>query len=457
MNEKPSAQERLKNAPLTRLMISLSIPTVAAQLVNLIYNMVDRLYVARLPEVGSLAIAGLGISLPIFAIVYAFANLAGQGGAPRASIALGRGEPDEAERIFGNSLFFLLAFGISLSLIVLLFKKPLLTLFGATEDFMPYATQYLSIYAIGITFVLITMGLNAFITAQGYSNIAMRTVLIGAVTNIILDPILIYALNMGVAGAALATVISQGFSALFVISFFFGNKTKIHIKRKNLTPDPKVFLPMMALGIAPFIMSSTESGVQIAFNTGLSIYGGSNYVSSMTILFTLGQLIFIPISGITQGCTSIVSYNYGAGNKERALSALKRMITVSALFSLVLGGMFIIFPEPFVKIFTPDPAIIEITCKAARIFFVGYAAFGAQPAIQSIFISLGEAKISLFIATLRKIILLIPLALILPRIGLGTTGIYLAEAISDVISVTVATCLLAFNIQRLLNRDPKTV
>lgn len=435
-------------------MVELAVPTVFAQMVNLLYNIVDRIYVGRIPEVGAMALAGLGVTFPVTMLVAAFAALVGQGGAPRAAIAMGMGDHKRAERILGSATAFLVTMGLVLSVVFMIWKEPILMMFGASAATIPYANRYLAIYLIGTVPVQISLGLNQFITCQGFSRTGMCTVLIGAVINIILDPILIYGLGMGVQGAALATIISQSVSAAWVILFLSGKKSKLKLRASNLKIDFKILAPVLALGISPFVMSSTECLVQLTFNTGMQKYGNDYYVGAMAILFSMSQMLSLPNQGITQGGVPIISYNYGAGNLDRVKKTFRILVTCTAGFNLILAGMFVLCPGPVISLFTSDPEVKRLAEYGAHIYFFGFIFFGAQMSIQSTFLALGEAKISLFIAMLRKVILLVPLALILPRFGLGTTGLFLAEAIADILSVTTAITLFALNINRLLHRDP---
>ncbi|WP_195454462.1 MATE family efflux transporter [Ligilactobacillus ruminis] len=440
--------EKLGTAPLGRLMLSLALPTVLAQLINVLYNIVDRIYIGHMQGDGNLALTGVGVTLPIITLIAAFSAFAGAGGAPLAAIELGKKDERKASLIMGNSAWLLVFFSIVLTIGFLIFKIPILHAFGASSKTITYANDYITIYLLGTIFVQLALGLNAFISGQGAAKAAMLSVLIGAVINIVLDPIFIFALHLGVRGAALATVISQFVSAVWVVSFLKSKRSVLYLKL--VRPDKSLILKIAALGIAPFVMQSTESLVTITFNTGLQRYGGDLYVGSMSILMSIMQLIVIPVNGITQGIQPIVSYNYGAGNRLRVKETVIRLVSVCLLGTLILAGIAIFCPSIYASMFTNDAELIALTCRIMPIFFLGIAIFGIQAACQSTFLALGQAKVSLFIATLRKIILLIPLALILPKF-LGVKGIYIAEPVSDVISVIVTSVLCVITLKRIFS------
>lgn len=440
--------EKLGTAPLGRLMLSLALPTVLAQLINVLYNVVDRIYIGHMQGDGNLALTGVGVTLPIITLIAAFSAFAGAGGAPLAAIELGKKDERKASLIMGNSAWLLVFFSIVLTIGFLIFKVPILYAFGASSKTIAYANEYITIYLLGTIFVQLALGLNAFISGQGAAKAAMLSVLIGAVINIVLDPIFIFALHFGVRGAALATVISQFVSAVWVVSFLKSKRSVLHLKL--VRPDKSLILKIAALGIAPFVMQSTESLVTITFNTGLQRYGGDLYVGSMSILMSIMQLIVIPVNGITQGVQPIVSYNYGAGNRLRVKETVIRLVSVCLLGTLILAGVAIFCPGIYASMFTNDAELVALTCRIMPIFFLGIAIFGIQAACQSTFLALGQAKVSLFIAMLRKIILLIPLALILPKFS-GVKGIYIAEPVSDVISVIVTSVLCVITLKRIFS------
>lgn len=440
--------EKLGTAPLGRLMLSLALPTVLAQLINVLYNVVDRIYIGHMQGDGNLALTGVGVTLPIITLIAAFSAFAGAGGAPLAAIELGKKDERKASLIMGNSAWLLVFFSIVLTIGFLIFKIPILHAFGASSKTITYANDYITIYLLGTIFVQLALGLNAFISGQGAAKAAMLSVLIGAVINIVLDPIFIFALHLGVRGAALATVISQFVSAVWVVSFLKSKSSVLYLKL--VRPDKSLILKIAALGIAPFVMQSTESLVTITFNTGLQRYGGDLYVGSMSILMSIMQLIVIPVNGITQGVQPIISYNYGAGNRLRVKETVIRLVSVCLLGTLILAGIAIFCPSIYASMFTNDAELVALTCRIMPIFFLGIAIFGIQAACQSTFLALGQAKVSLFIAMLRKIILLIPLALILPKF-LGVKGIYIAEPVSDVISVIVTSVLCVITLKRIFS------
>lgn len=447
-------EQRLGTEKLPKLLCSLAIPSIIAQLVNLLYNIVDRMYIGHIPGTGSLALTGLGLCSPIILVVSAFASFAGQGGAPLAAIELGRGDRKAAERILGNAVTMLLSCTVILTILFFIFKIPLLYLFGASEDTIGFADSYISIYLCGTIFVLFALGLNTYITCQGQSRVAMLSVLIGAVANTILDPIFIYALGMGVQGAALATVISQFLSAVWVTSFLLSKKSSIRIRPENLRPSPKVIGHIAALGVSPFIMQSTESLIQIVFLSGLHRYGNDLYVGSMTILQSIMQLSFVPVQGFNQGVQPVISYNYGAKNIARVRKCFKYMLIISLGYTCLFCAATEIFPSAFGRIFTNNEELIGIINSVLPVYMGGVWIFGLQMAVQVTFVGLGQAKVSAFIACLRKILLMTPLAIILPRF-FGVMGIYWAEPLSDILSATTAGTLFFFLSRKLLRLDEK--
>lgn len=439
--------EKLGTEPLGKLIVSMALPSVAAQLVNVIYNMVDRIYIGHIPGAGAQALTGLGISLPVILLIQAFSSLAGMGGAPQASIQLGRGDRAQAEKILGNSVAMLAVFAVILTVGFYLFKTPLLYLFGASNSTIIYAQDYLNIYLAGTVFVMAYQGLNMYISCQGHARTAMVSVLIGAVLNIGLDPLFIFALGMGIQGAALATIISQGVSAVWVVSFLLSKKTGLHIRRRNLRPDWKVIGAITALGISPFVMQSTESLINIVLNSSLRNYGGDLYVGALTIMQSVLQLIVIPVQGFSQGVQPIISYNYGAGKIARVRRTFKTSLSVIWAFGFAFTGIAMIFPGFFAGLFTSDHQLLSLTETKMPLFLAGLLIFGIQMTCQSTFMGLGKAKISLFIALWRKVILLIPLALILPRF-MGVDGVYWAEPLADGISAVTAGVLFTLTVWR---------
>ena len=432
-----------------KLMFSLALPTMLSQIVNMLYNLVDRVYIGHMQPVdtvGALALTGVGVCLPVILIISAFAALLAMGGAPRASIFEGRGEPGQSERIMGNSFTLLVCISLVLTVLLQLFAEPLLLLFGASENTIGYALSYLKIYSLGTICVQMTLGMNAYITAQGFTTVSMKTVLIGAILNTILDPIFIFVLDMGARGAALATILSQTVSALWVLRFLTGSTTRWRLRRENLRPVPAVFLPSLALGLSPFIMQSTESLIAVCFNSSLLKYGGDIAVGCMTVLISIMQLAMMPLQGLTQGAQPIVSYNFGARNAQRVRDAFKTLLTACLTYSLVLWAAVQLFPRTFVLIFNNDPQLVAYAAKALRIYMAATGIFGIQIACQQTFIALGNAKTSLFLAALRKIILLIPLIYILPHFFVNKViAVFLAEPVADLLAV--ATTATMFSIQ----------
>ena len=434
-----------------KLLFKLSIPAITAQLVNMLYNLVDRIYIGHIPGEGTLALTGVGVCMPVILLISAFAALVSMGSAPRASIYMGKGDNKTAEKILGNSFVMLLFISVILSVTIYIWKEKLLLVFGASENTIGYSMSYMSIYVLGTVFVQLALGLNAFITAQGFAKVGMYSVLIGAVCNTILDPIFIFAFHMGVAGAALATVISQAVSAAWVIHFLCGGKTVLKLKKENFRLERRIVLPCVALGLAPFIMQATESLIAICFNASLLKYGGDIAVGTMTILLSVMQFSMLPLVGLTQGAQPIISYNFGARNAQRVKEAFLMLLKCSVAFSTVLWLLVMLFPQIFAGIFTSDQELIGFTTSAMRIYFAASLIFGVQLACQQTFIAIGNAKTSLFLAVLRKIILLIPLIYILPLVFTNqTTAVYLAEPVADIIAVSVTGTMFAVQFRRAL-------
>lgn len=451
-------KNQLGEGSVGKLLWKLSLPAIVAQLVNLLYNMVDRIYIGHIPEQGDLALTGLGLCFPIIMIVTAFAQLIGGGGAPRVAIHMGKGEKEEAEKILGSGVATLVLIAAVITVLLELAGAPILRLFGASDQTLPYALDYMRIYVIGTICVMMSLGLNPFITTQGFSKDAMKTVIIGALCNIILDPIFIFVLGMGVKGAALATIISQGISAVWVLRFLTGKKSILHIKKEYFKIDWDIMKPVLALGISPFIMSATESAINIAFNMQLSRFGGDIAVGAMTILSSIMQLQMMPVQGISQGAQPIMSFNYGAGNMERVKKTYKLLLVCCLSYTMIFWAAVQLFPQVFVGIFNKSPELLETTTWALRIYMAVSGMFGIQMAVQQTFVSLGQAKLSLFIACLRKIILLIPLIFILPTFFPDKVfAVFLAEPVSDFISVTVAATLFLLNIKKILSKKEMAV
>lgn len=440
------------------LLLKLAIPAVVAQVINLLYNIVDRIYIGHIPEVGTNALTGVGLCLPVLMLVNAFASLAGAGGAPRAAIAMGQDKKSDAETILGNCFATLLILAIILTVVLNVFAEPLLWLFGASENTLPYALDYIRIYLMGNVFVLIVMGMNPFLTTQGFAKFSMLTTVIGAAMNIVLDPIFIFGFGMGVSGAALATVLSQCVGAIWVLRFLTGKKTILKLRMKNMKLKSSVILPCLALGVSGFIMMSTESLLSISFNFSLSRFGGDLAVGSMTIISSVSQLIALPITGICQGAQPIVSYNFGAGNKERVMSVFKYTLLLCVGYTTIGWMLTMLVPGVFAGIFSNDAILIENAAKCMRIYMAGIFAFGFQIACQQTFVALGQAKTCLLLACLRKLILLIPLIFILPLFFADKVfAVFLAEPVSDIVAAIVTTTMFFTKIKRILEEGAKSV
>lgn len=423
-----------------KLLVSLALPSIIAQLVNVLYNIVDRVFIGRIPN-GEIAMAGVGVAFPIIMLVSAFSALIGFGGAPLVAMKMGEKDNDGAEKIMSNSFSTLIIISIILTVGLLIFREPILLAFGASEATLGYALDYLTIYLIGTIFVQIALGMNPFINTQGFAKIGMITVAIGAIINIVLDPIFIFGLNMGVKGAALATVVGQMVSAIWVLQFLFGKKSILKIRKKYIIPSLKVIIPVMALGISPFIMQATESIVLISLNNQLLKYGGDLAVGAMTIMSSVMQIILLPLTGLTQGAQPIISYNFGANQLDRVKKTFKLLLICCLTYTVSMWAAIMITPETFVRIFNNKPELMEITSWSMRIYFAGILVFGAQIACQQTFLALGQAKISMVLALLRKIVLLVPLIFILPLfLQDGLQAVLLAEPIAD-IGATVVTVI----------------
>ena len=445
MNNKFDISQQMATAPIWSLIVKLSIPAILAQIVNLLYNVIDRIYIGHMEGVGAIALTGVGLCLPIITFMSAFTMLVAQGGAPRAAIEMGKGDIKKAERILGNCFALLIFFAVVLTVVFSVFGEKLLMFFGASEETVIYALPYMQIYVAGSIFVMISLGLNMFITTQGFTKTSMATVLIGAVSNIILDPIFIFGFKMGVKGAAFATIISQAISAIWVLLFLLGKKTKLRIKKENLLPNAKILLPVLALGISPFIMNATEAVINISFNSSLQKYGGDVAVGAMTICATVFQMAWVPAQGIGQGAQPIISYNYGAKNVDRVKQAFKAFLIICFTYIFVFGALVELFPQFFIGIFNDNPELVDTAIWTIRLYGSAMTFFGIQLAIQQTFIAIGKAKASLFIACLRKVILLVPLIYILPNFFENKVfAVFLAEPVSDAISIVTASIVFFF-------------
>ena len=441
----------LGTAPIGKLLLKLSIPTVIAQLINMLYNVVDRIYIGHIPGEGSLALTGVGVCMPIIMIVTAFAALISSGGAPRASICMGKQDNKSAEQILGNCFSLQIVVSIVLTVVLLIWNKDLLMAFGASKNTLGYATDYMRIYALGTLFVQLTLGMNAFITAQGFTTTSMVSVLIGAICNITLDPVFIFVFNMGVKGAALATVLSQAISTIWVVIFLSGKKTQLHLRKKYMGLKPKIFLPCVALGLATFIMQASESVVTVCFNSSLLHYGGDIAVGAMTILTSVMQFAMLPLQGIAQGSQPIASYNYGAKNADRVKKTFRLLVITCLTYSTLLWATVQIIPKVFVSIFTSDAKLVAFTAPMLKIYLGGLFLFGIQIACQITFTSLGKAVNSIIVAVMRKFVLLLPLIYIMPHVVSNPTiGVYMAEPIADIIAVLFTSVLFTFQFKKAL-------
>lgn len=441
----------LGTEPIGKLLWRLAIPTVAAQIINMLYNIVDRIYIGHMPKEGNLALTGVGICMPIIMIVSAFAALVGAGGAPRASIFMGKEDKDSAEKTLGACFTLQVIVSVLITAVLLLGNRSFLMAFGGSENTIAYAASYMDIYAVGTLFVQLTLGMNAFITAQGFAKTGMLTVLIGAVCNIVLDPVFIFVFQMGVRGAALATIISQGISCTWVLCFLLGKRTLLRIKKENIRLQPGIILPCLALGLSPFIMQASESIISVCFNSSLLRYGGDVAVGAMTILTSVMQFALLPMQGLTQGAQPITSYNYGAGNAKRVKQTFFLLFRVCLIYSVLLWVFILAFPTIFAGIFTPDPTLLAFTGKALRIYCAVLGIFGIQISCQMTFVAIGYAKSSIIVAIVRKFVLLIPLIYIMPRfVSDKTMGVYMAEPVADLIAVTFTAVLFAVQFRKAL-------
>lgn len=451
--ENPLGTERVG-----RLLLRLALPAVTAQLVNMLYNIVDRIYIGHIPDVGAAALTGVGVTFPIIMVIAAFSALIGMGGAPRASIKMGQKDDAGAEEIMGNCLTVLVGISVVLTAVFLFFGRDLLLLFGASGDTIGYASSYMNIYVCGTLFVQLALGMNSFISSQGFAKTSMITVVIGAAINIALDPLFIFTFGLGVQGAALATVLSQAVSAVWVMSFLRGKKTHLSIRRRYLRPKASVMLPVLALGVSPFIMQSTESLVNIALNSSLQAYGGDLAVGAMTILASLMQVLSLPIMGIAQGAQPIAGFNFGAGKNDRVRKTFKLLLISSVTFSVSLWLAMMLIPQVFISLFNNDPELMKVTVWAVRIYMGGAFALGAQFACQQTFIAVGQAKVSLLLALLRKIVLLIPLIYILPNFFADKVfAVFLAEPVSDLLAATITVITFALQFGKILARNKPLV
>lgn len=442
----------LGKEPVGKLLLKLALPTVTAQIINMLYNIVDRIYIGHIPEIGEAALTGVGVCMPLIMIVTAFSAFAAYGGAPRASIYMGQGDHDSAEKTLGNCFAVQFIISVLLTAALLLWNRDFLMAFGASDKTIGYGVEYMNIYAIGTIFVQMTLGMNAFITAQGFAKTGMFSVLIGAVANIVLDPIFIFGFDMGVAGAAWATIISQAMSCAWVLLFLCGKKTHLRLRVKYMRLSRKIVLPSLALGLSSFIMQASESIISICFNSSLQSYGGDIAVGAMTILTSVMQFAMLPLQGLGQGAQPIISYNYGARSPERVKAAFKLLLKSSLVYSTLLWALVMLFPQAFAAMFTSSETLMTFTQKALRIYMACLLLFGIQIACQMTFTSLGNAKASILVAVMRKFILLIPLIYIMPLLFSAdkTTAVYMAEPVADFIAVTFTAIFFTFQFKKAL-------
>ena len=446
-----SREAQLGSESIPKILFKLAVPAIMAQLINVLYNIVDRIYIGNIPEIGPTALTGVGVTFPMIMIISAFSAFVGMGGAPLASIKLGEKNIKGAEKILGNGVTILVCLSILLTILFAVFKTPLFWAFGASENTIMYADEYFSIYLCGTLFVQFALGLNTFISAQGHANTAMISVLIGAIINIVLDPIFIFVFGMGVQGAAVATVISQAASAVWIVLFLTSRKTAIKIRKGNLMLDPQILKNIAVLGISPFIMQATESFVQLTLNSSLQRYGGDSYVGCITIINSVMQLFVMPVNGFSQGAQPVLSYNYGARKMDRVRHAFKLTLITTVTMSSLACALSVFFPTVFARLFTRDAELISLVGKYMPIFMSGIFIFGVQMACQTTLLALGQAKISIFIALLRKVILLIPLAIILP-IWFGVQSIFFAEPIADITAAVTTIILFSLSFRKILKR-----
>ena len=434
-----------------RNIMDLAVPMTAAQLVNVLYSVVDRVYLSRLSSTDSLALTGLGVCMPIVSILMGFANLCGTGGAPLCSISRGRGDDQEAERVMGNAFLLLLILGGACTAFFLALKEPVLVLFGASPDTLPYADGYLSVYLWGTLFVMISLGMNPFINAQGFGRTGMMTVLLGAVVNIVLDPVLIFGLGMGVRGAALATIFSQGLSAAWVMAFLTGKKAILRLRRAHIRLEAGRTKKIVSLGLSGFFVNMTNSLVQVVCNATLQHYGGDTYVGVMTIINTIREVFIMPVQGLTNGSQPVEGYNYGARLYSRVRQAVRFTVGVTVGYSALFWAAAMLFPGALIQVFKSEPAILEAGVPAMRIYFAMFLFMSLQIAAQGVFVGLGRAKQSIFFSLLRKAAVNAPLTLILP-LWIGTTGVFAAEAVSQLVGGAACFTTMYFTLYRPLGR-----
>ncbi len=446
--EKSIKQNDFSQGSIPHNILSIGIPMMIAQVVNIMYNIVDRMFLGRMPGVGSLALTGVGITLPLITLITAFARLCGLGGVPLCSIQRGMGNDDEAEAIIGHSVTMLLIVSVVITVLGLIFKEPLLYFFGASDITIVYAMDYISIYLVGTLFVMLSLGLNGYINCQGFGKVGMFTTMLGAVVNIILDPIFIFALDMGVKGAALATVIAQFCSAIWVMTFLLGKRTLLRIRLKNMVLDIKRVGKILSMGAMGFCMALTNSIVQTVANTTLQIFGGDLYVGVMTIISSVREVFMLPMQGISGGAEPVIGYNYGAKEYRRVREGIRFMLITGLVFASVVTAIALLFPELLIKIYNSEEQMLAIGVPAMRLYFCAFFMMGFQIGGQSAFVSLGRSKHAIFFSMLRKTFIVAPLTLILPRIGFGVNGVFIAELVSDVVGSSACAITMYFTVWR---------
>ena len=453
MAQTQQKRQDMGSGDVKKLLLQLMIPAVVAQVVNLLYNIVDRIYIGHIPGIGAAALTGVGLFTPILMLLNAFAMLIGAGGAPRTAIAMGQGDKEQAEKIIGNSFTMLMIFAVVLTIVFYAGAPALLRMFGASDTTLPYALAYSRIYILGSVCVLIVMGMNPFITTQGFAKISMLTTVIGAVINIILDPILIFLFGLGVRGAAIATVLSQAVGAVWILRFLTGPKTTLKLRKSMMKLESRTIMPVMGLGISSFVMLSTESLLSISFSSSLARYGGDVAVGAMTVITSASQLATLPIQGVCQGGQPVMSFNFGAGKKDRVKEAFRFQFLVCFGYTALFWVVMMVAPGAVVGIFTSDASLIQYTTWAMRIYMAGIFSLGIQIGCQQSFMALGQAKVSLLLACLRKLILLIPLIFILPHVVADPVfGVFLAEPVSDILAATVTAITFFSRFNKILDK-----
>lgn len=456
MSQATAGKNDFSQGAVWKNILSLAVPLTVAQLVQLCYNIVDRIYIGHLPGSSSLALTGLGLTFPVITIINAFTRLFGSGGAPLCSIARGEGDEDKAKRIMGNSFFMLIATGILLMVFCQIFKKPILYMFGASDDTYPFAASYLTIYLLGTLFVMISGGMNDFISAQGFGRTSMTTVLVGAGLNILLDPLFIFVFDMGVQGAALATVISQFVSAVWVLRFLTGKKALFTLKLSAMKPDWKLIGRISGLGLSGFVMAVTNGLTQIACNRMLGIYGGDSYIAIMTVLNSVREIFMLPLNGITHGSQPVMGFNYGAKQYGRVRQAVRFTAMITFIYTVLAWVIVMLIPGTFIRMFSSDASLLTEGVRSLKIFFFGFFFMAFQISGQAAFVGLGKSKQAVFFSLLRKAFIVVPLTILLPQIGaLGVDGVFLAEPISNIVGGLACYITMMCTVYRQMKREER--